>query len=1031
MASVTEHMVKLQELTKTNLEILQAINNSFYTKKNHLSVKVGDSQFSIPSFINLENKINTLNSNFQNLVHAPESGEAFFNFDGNSRSIEVKSYTTTPNSLILNPVDSFETKQNNIFKDFITPEPFVKFDVHSLPNDITNVVVKKVVPQNEKLKDIFIGTLSDKISTQYSYKDLYKILSQYKSNIDYIEYDSVYQLPIRKNIGSGTYIIEKIINDIVDENLDNYITIKFRSDVQNSNYMSSLKYRVFDETIEKILQIGDQLVTFEGNAKMEITDIHYNTNTLTVKVLHGEYLNLVESTTNDQDKISSLSKINFYSPIDFDNDKYVKVPLEEDQYVFISIAALNDRMNVQSSWGTGVMLNTYRLSGTEGSFEEYYKENVHNIGDILFEMTSMMKNTLTSYSREEYNNFVNLKPIIDTTDLHVVRINNHLNNSSSIKNIRNSYKQKIELQKQLDNIQLKIDNINNELGNISFDDTTGIRSTYMNQLKDLISEKTQLKSSIESITNTIAESSNNSEVPIENAKYRIRGFFDYSNFLSGDKEYLRNHVKGIRVQYRYKTIDQEQGYAVSIKDKFIFSDWIDMKYFDRELIPDYSADGNGYKFKIQDNNDKVNEPSFNQIDIPISQGETVDIRLKMVYDFGAPFVFTTSDWSDIVNIKFPEEFLKDIQIIDIIKENNNEIETNKFHNIIKNEGITSHIDNQLKDQDIIYYHKPENIASGFYTSERRVIPLKDKLTDFDIAISELRDEIIGSSAESLKISIQHSESNIELHPYQLHDIFVASYDSFNLKNNLTDVTQNGLYSVDQKGVVRTSLNISIANNSNHIIKLFSMFPGSRDTQLAKLINKKFDVSNYIPFNKPGLNIDKGVWFTHPEYDGITTSIQGANQFMYFRIKDVNDGASYYEEGEQGISKNILSLEKSYIKYQNNTTNTKTFAYMYPNIEHRYGLCLDSDIKGSYMTLVPGQEILIPIIFEYKVNESENISKIMSFDILPSLYKDPITYTFKVNAKYENNLQDKLVSVNKRFRERMRENVSPKYNSTIN
>ena len=38
-------------------------------------------------------------------------------------------------------------------------------------------------------------------------------------------------------------------------------------------------------------------------------------------------------------------------------------------------------------------------------------------------------------------------------------------------------------------------------------------------------------------------------------------------------------------------------------------------------------------------------------------------------------------------------------------------------------------------QDITYYHKPENIASGFYTDERRIIPLKDKLAELNNLVS--------------------------------------------------------------------------------------------------------------------------------------------------------------------------------------------------------------------------------------------------------------------------------------------------------
>ena len=40
-------------------------------------------------------------------------------------------------------------------------------------------------------------------------------------------------------------------------------------------------------------------------------------------------------------------------------------------------------MNVQSSWGEGVLINSYKLINGEESFEEYYKKNVKNIGELI------------------------------------------------------------------------------------------------------------------------------------------------------------------------------------------------------------------------------------------------------------------------------------------------------------------------------------------------------------------------------------------------------------------------------------------------------------------------------------------------------------------------------------------------------------------------------------------------------------------------------------------------------------------------
>ena len=197
MASITEHVIKLQELTQKNLDILQTLNDSFFTDQNHLSVRVGENQYAIPSFISLENKLNSLTANFENLVNAPSTGEAFFDFNGNSKAIQVRSYTTTPSSLIIDAVTNFNVEQNDIFKDFLTPNPYIHINLQALPNDITQVLVKKIIPKSDDLKDIFSSSLIKQngdathtaISVQYDYKDLYKILDLYKQDVDYIEYD--------------------------------------------------------------------------------------------------------------------------------------------------------------------------------------------------------------------------------------------------------------------------------------------------------------------------------------------------------------------------------------------------------------------------------------------------------------------------------------------------------------------------------------------------------------------------------------------------------------------------------------------------------------------------------------------------------------------------------------------------------------------------------------------------------------------------------------------------------------------------
>jgi hypothetical protein len=394
MASVTEHLLLLQKLTQTNLEILQTINESFYTKQNHLYANINDEKIAIPSFIALENKINMLEENFNNLVNSPASGEAYFNIDGNSRAIQVKKYTHTPNSLVLDKTDNFIIDDTNIkiLKELLTPAPKVRFNISTIPNDIVYVNVKKIIAKSDSLKstlkDLMTtrneqGVEEERPSISYAYSDMHKLLDTYKKDEDYEEFDQLTRLPIRKNVGSGVYVVEDIISDIIDENLDNYITVKIKMNLDDPQYSNNLTYKLFDETIERKLSVGDYLTNYEGTAKLQITEIKTSTNVLVLKVINGEYVNLVGINSYDYSKnINDLSKLRFYSPIDFNEDKYVDITVYDAPYMFVAIAPVDDKMNVQSSWGSGVLFSTYKLQNGNQNLKDYFK-NVNNIGKII------------------------------------------------------------------------------------------------------------------------------------------------------------------------------------------------------------------------------------------------------------------------------------------------------------------------------------------------------------------------------------------------------------------------------------------------------------------------------------------------------------------------------------------------------------------------------------------------------------------------------------------------------------------------
>ena len=284
--SLTEYLTEIQELTKKNFEILKALNNSFYTKSEHLSVTIDNTNYVIPSFISLENKLNMLEDNVANLVNAPRTGEAVFNFNGNTQEIQVKGFTNVPNTAfedqdmeMVASIKTFGAEKNNVFKDFLTPTPFVKINLEHLPDDIQQVNVKKIAVKNESLiallkqesgwvtADPDKGTV-DSVCRPISYANVVKKLFAYQDELDYVMYDKVYTLPLRYELGSGRYKILEIVNNWTDDNFNEHYELK----------LDNLVYRIADETIERNVLDGDYLITNNDKVKLLVEKETVNLN---------------------------------------------------------------------------------------------------------------------------------------------------------------------------------------------------------------------------------------------------------------------------------------------------------------------------------------------------------------------------------------------------------------------------------------------------------------------------------------------------------------------------------------------------------------------------------------------------------------------------------------------------------------------------------------------------------------------------------------------------------------------------------
>ena len=1025
MAIISDYLYRIQDLTNKNLQILSAINESFSTKKDHLSVSVGGQQYVIPSFISLENKINSLQADFEELVSMPKTGTATITTDGSTQKIKMMGYSNTPDEQHIDPVTTFMAEKTDVLKDFMSPSPYIHLDLSEAADNIKTVNVRKVAIKNPDAVEA-IRQAAD-ADGRVTWGAVWRVLDYWEEDKDYVMYDTFRRMPAKTNNPLGHYTVKRICSQTLDEDFEEHYVLELNED---------LTYTVENEAIEQQLQVGDWLVGNGDRVKFQVEATQPANKTVQVKVMDGAYAEIHDN-TGEPEKYT----LRFYRQADYSPFKYLNVPLEEDQYICVFAAAVNDDLNIQAPWGEGLFIDTDSLTidinGQIYGFREYYDTYVNNLGDSLFGICSMVNNTVNNYTKDEFDSITSYKPVIPADHYTVTQINKHLDDADSVENIRRLYNQKATYKSELDTVQASISSVTKMLSELSFDDTTNSREKYTGQLSELNAKKTELTNSIAAVSQEIAESANNTELPVENAKYHIRGYADSS--VEGMPKIIK-----IDVEYRYKNKNKFQGSAMTITDEFIYSDWNRQVTFVDMRHP--STDGFTFSFNWEEDSSNKNVPSWNQIDIPISQGEVVDFKVRYTFDLGWPFVTTVSQWSDIVQVEFPTEFLANIDILDIIEENNNDVKSYQFDSKLRAEGIYDHVGDKVQDQDITYFHKADSITSGFYTDERRVIPLSDKLHSMHDDILDLKSEVYGVSDEDLVVTVTDSTQTVVLRPFVENVIEVVDYTTNPNKQNIFEPIDSS-YSSDAFAVAYEQLNISIYNGGEYNAKLFTMFPGPYKSLLTDRAPSKFDPSDYTQctYNSTGgLNYDNGIWMQLDQIDGSSrlspqsscvdncplinqsavldyANPQHFNQFLYFRMKNVFNAIPYYSaasgliqtDGDAPIDSTHKAVPSTWVPsnlqpsaIDPNSGGVYCTLYPYPGVLSN--ICIDSE--DTYKIIKPGESVNIPLGFWYWFSQSTSdagVLKEIAFDFRTSLYRDPITYRMTVKAGNTSKIYSKV------------------------
>ena len=1076
--TLKEYYIKIFNLYNNCVNMLTSLNQSLSTSSPQVVVNITDDngeviQTKIPSFIYLDNKLDEIKTNFDNLFDIPNNGDAWFENNSNMYKFHlVKSNTSPqiPNIITKDMYASFT--DNNYFKDLVTPKMYLKMNISNLTNNIEKIFVRKYILYNVSNNNLYNIIKDSNLKTNEEYLAL---LYSYTRGKDYDVYDSIIDLPLKKEIYNSNFKIVEIVS-LENGNPYTEYNSEYNKDVLNYRLiLDTLEYNnQEDSSIKFFLKIGDHICLNNTSTEYNVKYVNNINNEIIIEEIYGH--TALQTFEDNQNMFFTISNN------DFEQYNYINVPLEENQYIALFIGTIYN--NIRSILSDGILLDLSQIymvdeygnkindsNGNQINYMTYYNNYCKNIGDILSGLSEITNPLLSEYeyaTLEELQTSDTIKDLVNNTFnssniLQVVPINKHLIDDSTTQEIINLHNQKSELNNKLRSINSNIDNLYNTL--INTDWSQEISNSQINT-KSVIKYEDDLK-------------------------YRIRGILDtklLEQYISSN--YNNTVIIGIDVQYKYKS-NYSTTTSLSSINTNTFTDWNQYKVKDKERYIDFNKYTSSIILNWIDENSTDNIIKWNQIDIPINQNEEVVFKIRYKYNIGYPFITLYTPWSDEETFTFPDEYKEMVQVSEIVTQNTDDTVIANFNKTLINDGYSEHINNKFISGSQVFFHMPENIYSGFNTSENNLLSLKDKLLEMSTNIDKYKDIIDESLSKKYGVYLEFDNQVIEL--------FSGSINKININDtNITD------------SFIKKQMRIIIKNIGENPVKLYSQFPGNSNIALIEdnreaysryignyervplIVNNqmspqylgqwiyfrqnnpfnrediylneesqniqdksninsvlvwiknsnsyiKYDNSQILyPYKEHGsfnINVSKNIW-QGIKYNGgnstteytLSSIINNPNDVNYnnktfdnfYNYTNVQDGTNMYLMRFEDIkyisnNKTIYLSENDIISefnnngdsYLNNTIQDYNGAFLYPDIIHKNNIIIDNtDINPSnYITIEVGNELSIPVTFEYCLNNTSgnnpspitNIKKSIYFDLKDSLFVDPKNYMIEVNV----------------------------------
>jgi len=828
--SISSLVAQFLRLQKNALEIINGLNEVATSTNENVQIELLDenglpSLASIPAYGYLRSQIQRLDSNIQSLAGLGDNFATVRNPDGTYSQIYRAEPIKDPAALQnLQVPSTFSTRDNWFFESFLSPLLYITLDVTGqVPDEADRIRVKRIIANtnSDEKKAFFDQTLKGRndLSEQGFINELVN------AGIDYFVDEDNIDLPLRTIRNKGSFGVVSFFDDIVT------ITDSNGNQIQETrrNYkLTSVNYTDTTSNVQngRTLAVGNTLLTRDGT-RYEITAV------------------------NIEDTSVQLKRGSGYQPVEIGNDvltlssaqlsaKIIQVNVGFDERQGVFFKQIDDNYNiVGSTWSTGIIFfsNELRINTNSGvqTLEQFYLTSVADIGQIFLGMAKEKKINAIS-------GLVPDAPTLSETNFKVVQINTQLTQGTDAQTLSEKVALKSTLQSEIQQLDNSISKTRTDINSVSNSSvlasrgnntiasvtaanlTSGNQNTNalqanLNSLTQQRTQKQQLLSSVVSEITTISE--NNPQLKVE-PKYRVRGFWAIPPAKQSQVTGPQNVIQFI-VQYRYLS---ESGAAPAIQQiNFLdnngqqktgaFSNWNEIKTEIRKKV--YDPNTGTYVWAPEDT-DNADANNINQLDIPITKGERVEIRIKSLSEAGWPDNPVASDFSQSIIVSFPADASTQ-STTENVSSNLRDEAVLAIQQDLASKGIDGLLTKQVTVGNKTFYLDAVSVLSGFFDSSGAPLDLFQKITELQDQLNSLR-AVVEKASGTLEVVVIDSNGNSQV---------ISNGSTISLEGGYYNQIFSNASTTDAGKIAATVYEIKITNTSAGLLELASIMPGGLDT----------------------------------------------------------------------------------------------------------------------------------------------------------------------------------------------------------